>query len=457
VTGVTEGSEGATPVERDELARTISVVGLAVSQAADELQQAARRLSEAEERAREAEARVSAVETQLGDQAARVAEMLSLLQRSREGQIEAEERAREAEQATQRESERAAQAEEQLRARAAEADGAGRRLAEAEERARALEEQVAELEGARERIRALEGRIGELEGASDEDARATQQEVRELEERLREAEERLREAETRPNVTVILDDERTALQEAVAAEVRRPLTSILGITLALKHADPGSAEGRDMVKQLATNARKLDRLVGELLSIDRIAAGTFTPNLRRTDLEALVRRVVDESPDLANRDVEVSADHVAIQLDPGLAEQIVEVLLANAGRRTVPGSSVWVRVAPAEGGAVVSVDDTGPEIPAGLRQAMFAAATDDASEGQRTRGATGLSLLSKLADVLGGRCWVEERTHEGASFRVFLPDVGAEPEVATRSEVATDEHGPRELVAAEDEDEQLAV
>jgi len=411
-------------VERDDLARTISVVGLSISQAADELQHAAEQLSAAEERARDIDKRVAASEEQLGEQAARVAEMLSLLQRSRDGQIEAEERTRELEKTLERETERATRAEEQL-----ETTGA---------RARSLEERLEAIEGAEERAGALEEQVRELEG-----------QVRELEGQILQAEEK-------PNVTVILDDERFAIQEAVATEVRRPLTSILGITLALKHADPTSPDGREMLRQLSANARKLDRLVGEMLDIDRIAAGTFTPNLRRTDLEALVRRVADESPDLANREVDVETDHVALEIDPGLTEQIVEALLANAGRRTVPGSPVWIKVIAAEGGAVIAVDDMGPEIPAGLRQAMFAAVRDEGPDGQRARGATGLSLLSRLVEIQGGRCWVEDRTTEGASFRIFLPDAAQRPDQPAEAE-ASPEEAPQTLEAEEEQDQELAV
>ncbi len=413
-----DGTQATGSVERDELARTISVVGLSISQAADELQQAAERLSAAEEQARDIDARVTTSEGQLAEQAARVAEMLSLLQRSRDGQIEAEERTRGAERALEEERERAERVERQLE--------------DAETRARALQERLESLEQADERVRALE-------------------------EQVRELEDHLEEAQTKPNVTVILDDERTAIQEAVAAEVRRPLTSILGITLALKHADPKSEDGREMLRQLASNARKLDRLVGEMLDIDRIAAGTFTPNLRRTDIEALVRRVTDECPDLANREVEVETEHVALEVDPGLTEQIVEALLANAGRRTVPGSPVWVSVTSVEDGAVIAVDDMGPEIPAGLRRAMFAAVRDEDPEAQRVRAATGLSLLSRLVEIQGGRCWVEDRETEGASFRVFLPHVAVRPEAVSADEDAT--AAGSDLVGAneEPEDEELAV
>jgi len=412
-----DATDAAGGLERDDLARTISVVGLSISQAADELQHAAEQLSAAEERARDMDARIAASEEQLGEQAARVAEMLSLLQRSRDGQIEAEERSRELETALEREAERATQAEQQLEA--------------AEARARSLEERLGTLEDAEERVRSLEEQVRGLEGL-------------------------VQEAQAKPNVTVILDDERTAIQEAVAAEVRRPLTSILGITLALKHADPTSPDGREMLRQLAANARKLDRLVGELLDIDRIAAGTFTPNLRRTDLEALVRRVAAESPDLANREIDIQTDHVALEIDPGLTEQIVEALLANAGRRTVPGSSVWVTVTAAEGGAVIAVDDLGPEIPASLRQAMFAAVRDDGPDGQRVHGSTGLSLLSRLVEVHGGRCWVEDRATEGVSFRIFLPD-GAERQSEPPESREADEQVPRAVEEDEERDQELAV
>jgi K+-sensing histidine kinase KdpD len=365
-----ESMESTRPdIAPDGLARNIAVVGLSISQAADELQAAAERLMAAEEQAREAETRARVAEDQLAQGATTNAELLELLQTARENQTEADERSRRAEQ----------------------------RVQIAIERARLLEEQMGELEG------------------------------------------RLVEAEAKPQVTVILDEERTELQEAIAAEVRRPLTSILGLTLALKHADTRTADGREMVKQLATNARKLDRLVGEMLNLDRIASGTFVPNLRRTDLEALVRRVVEESPDLANRDVRVETEHVAIEVDPALTEQMVETLLANAGRRTVPGSTVWVKVSSDPNGVVIAVDDTGPEVPPGLRQAMFAAAQDGgpvAQKDKRARGATGLSLLSRLADIHDGRAWVEERPGGGASFRVFLAATAQEPREVPQEERA---------------------
>lgn len=349
---MTDPATGPRPAEDGGLARRVAVAALQVSQAAGELHGAGERLMAAEEAVREAETRWRAVDEQLAQRAAKNAELVEMLRRTREAK-----------------------------------DEAGERASRTEQR----------LELAIERARRMEDRIRELEALVEE-------------------------AEARPQVTLIVDDERTALQEAVAADVRRPLTSILGLTLALKHADPHSPEGADMVRQLAANARRLDRLVGEMLAIDQIASGEFALNLRRTDLEALVRRVVEDSADLAGREVQVETEHVAIEVDPALAEQIVETLLSNAGRRTTPGTPVWVEISSDQGGAVIAVDDTGPEVPTGLRGTPDAAGSDEGPAARRQpRGATGLTLLTRLAEIHGGRAWVEERPGGGASFRVFLP------------------------------------
>jgi signal transduction histidine kinase len=162
-------------------------------------------------------------------------------------------------------------------------------------------------------------------------------------------------------------------------------------------------------------------MVGVLLEIDRLAAGTLKLNRRRTDLRALVRRVVEDSPDLANRNVHVEAEKVVVPADPFMVEEMVDSLLSNANARTSSASHVWITVSSDPEGAVIAVDDTA-DLPEGRRHLT---SSPDEQMGGAGRGgkSTGLAVLQRLAEVHAGRAWVEEREGGGASFRVFLPDV----------------------------------
>ena len=52
---------------------------------------------------------------------------------------------------------------------------------------------------------------------------------------------------------------------------------------------------RDMARRIARNARKLDRLVTDLLDLDRLSRGIVEPLFRPTDVGALVWELVDRS------------------------------------------------------------------------------------------------------------------------------------------------------------------
>jgi len=146
------------------------------------------------------------------------------------------------------------------------------------------------------------------------------------------------------------------LRAAIARGIRGPLTRATGLVLSLQGV-AGSAEDRDVVRQLSNSLRRLDRLAADLHDVERIADGTLPINKRRTDLASLVETTVDETDRMEDRLVRVDADRVQASVDPDRVRQIVEGMLDAARERTRSGAAIVVRVRETDAGARISVED----------------------------------------------------------------------------------------------------
>ncbi|MFL5766693.1 MAG: PAS domain-containing protein, partial [Actinomycetota bacterium] len=249
-----------------------------------------------------------------------------------------------------------------------------------------------------------------------------------------------REATTRLRA---LDDMKNTFLQAVSHDLRTPLAAILGLAVTLERADIDLdvEEGHDLARRIAGNARKLDRLVTDLLDLDRLARGIVEPKLHPSDISMLVPRIVHESEVSSTREVIVEATPVVVPVDASKLERIVENLLSNTVRHTPANSRVWVRVEPADDGAVIAVEDEGAGIEPEYRAAIFEPFRQGPNAPTHSPGVgVGLSLVARFAELHGGRAWVEERDGGGSSFRVFLPAAPGQPEM----EAAAEEAEPRQ-------------
>jgi PAS domain S-box-containing protein len=236
--------------------------------------------------------------------------------------------------------------------------------------------------------------------------------------REREAAERLR----------ALDQMKNTFLAAVSHELRSPLTTVLGLAVTLETMDLPERERNDLLGRLSANARKLERLLSDLLDIDRLSRGIVTAERHTVDVGELVRVTVSATAEhMGEREVEVEAGPILASVDAPKVERIVENLMVNAARHTPEGTTVWVRAVPFRDGALIVVEDDGPGIPDDLKASIFDPFRQGPTHSPHRPGTgIGLTLVRHFVELHSGSVWVEDRAGGGASFHAYLPDTDAQ-------------------------------
>ena len=218
------------------------------------------------------------------------------------------------------------------------------------------------------------------------------------------------------------DELKNTFLQAVAHDLRSPLTAILGLsgTLERDEIDLDRDDTRDFARRITANAQRMDRLVADMLDLERLAGGVLRPVLLPLDVGALVREMVVSSGLATHRRLDLETPELTIHADRAMVERIVDNLLTNTAKHTPEEARIWVRVEPLDGGAVVVVEDDGPGVPPEDRDAIFEPFQQGSVPDRSTGVGVGLALVARFAALHGGRAWVEEREGGGASFHVFL-------------------------------------
>jgi signal transduction histidine kinase len=219
-----------------------------------------------------------------------------------------------------------------------------------------------------------------------------------------------------------IDELRDSILSTISHELRTPLTAIIGFSITLKERGLRLTEAirNEMISSLTAQAHKLDRLLSDLLDVDRLRHGLVLPSFRETDIGELVEHVASGFA-APTHTIEVEAAPVVAEVDAPKVERIVDNLLANAINHTPPGTTISVGVETSDGGVLIRVEDDGPGVAVAEREAIFDIFTRGSGDSYVPGTGIGLSLVSQFTELHGGRAWVEDSTSGGASFRVFLP------------------------------------
>lgn len=222
-----------------------------------------------------------------------------------------------------------------------------------------------------------------------------------------------------------LDRERSDLVATVAHELRSPLTGVKGFVQAmLNRWDKLSDEQKKlMLTTVNADSDRLSRLITELLDVARLDTGRLSLYPRPTDLEALVRRVVDSVAQASTREfrIEVTGSLPEVVVDPDKTIQVFTNLVENAVRHGDGRVSVTLAPTGADApfpGVRVHVDDEGTGIEDEVRRRVF---TKFWKHGVRGGSGLGLYLVNGLVRVHGGVVAVSNAPGGGARITVELP------------------------------------
>jgi two-component system sensor histidine kinase KdpD len=214
------------------------------------------------------------------------------------------------------------------------------------------------------------------------------------------------------------------LLDSVAHELRTPLAVLSAATARLDTQN--EANRSELAREIGTATSRLNRLVANLLNLNRLESGALKPRLDWCNLRDLIN-------DALRNTAQVLKDHpvtVAIppgmllmQADPALLEQALTNLLHNVAFHTPAGTPVRI-----EGGIksepgptiCISISDQGPGLPAELKGALFL-------KFQRGKQALpgglglGLSIVRGFVTAQGGEVVASDNPGGGAVFSIYLP------------------------------------
>ncbi len=237
----------------------------------------------------------------------------------------------------------------------------------------------------------------------------------------------LRHEATEAEILRRTDELKTALLHAVSHDLRTPLASIVASGGSLLQQDVAWTEDerRAFARDIVDEAGRLNRIVGNLLDLSRIEAGTLQPDLGWYDLAALVDDVLGRLHPLTARHQMIATvpdDLPPVLIDYVQIDQVLTNLVENAVKYTPPGTPIEVRAWEREGMLHVAVEDRGPGIPARALPHVFDRFYRVEGTGLRPRGTgVGLAVVKGLVEAHRGRIWAENRPGGGARFELTLP------------------------------------
>ena len=219
-----------------------------------------------------------------------------------------------------------------------------------------------------------------------------------------------------------------AVLSSVSHDLRTPLASITGALSSMvsdrDRLDQASQE--ELLANAWNEARRLNRLVANLLDMSRLESGTIKTSFEYCDIQDLIGVALSN---VENRNekrriaVDVGDGVPLVRLDFALFERVLVNVLDNALKYSPPDSPIELTVRRVGEVVSIQVADRGPGIPAAdldrVFQRFYRAGTSSAVEGT----GLGLAICKGIVELHGGRSGAARRPEGGTIIHIELPAI----------------------------------
>jgi signal transduction histidine kinase len=220
----------------------------------------------------------------------------------------------------------------------------------------------------------------------------------------------------------------------VSHELRTPLTAVIGFarTLQGRGTNLADEERARLLDRIETQARRLHRLVEDLLDEAHLDRGAMRVSNGPVRIPDVVERVIVGLPDSVHRVTTSLPEHAPLVVADGdRLEQVLNNLIENARKYSPVGSEISIGGAATERGFELWVADQGRGIDPGFLPHLFEPFTQaDSGDTRRDHGVgLGLSICKGLVEAMGGTIEASNEPDGGSRFTVVLPRIVPGPKL----------------------------
>lgn len=221
------------------------------------------------------------------------------------------------------------------------------------------------------------------------------------------------------------DEMKAALMASISHDLKTPLAGIKTSVSNLLDGDVAWSDDdrRAFLETIDSQADRLNRVISDILDLNRIESGVISPKLEPLPARSLLEEAAARASLVTGgRAVTIDADPSAVAVaDESLVVQALVNLIENAAKYSTPGGAIRLRASAGDDEAELSVEDEGPGIAAQDVPHVFERFYRAAEQSRRVKGSgLGLAIVKGFVTLSGGSVRVES-SPAGTRFIVTLP------------------------------------